>query len=297
MGIDWHGALALKYFMQANNFGKTLTIGRQSIHVSPELLKQLFKLDKASLSKIYDSTVKDNDSYFCENLLYCLGATSMDSIDASEYEGASIIFDLNNEIEKNDYETLIDFGSSEHIFNVAQVFTNYSQLVKEGGNLIHVLPANNYCGHGLYQFSPEFFYSLYSTENGYKDTEIFMVELPDRKQWFKISNPPNGTRMLFDSKHPCYVICFTKKSTSKIREINVQQSDYVYEWNKQEVEDRGNTSRFKVKFMIKKMPILFKACKIITYYPRSGYWWIKIKLKRKQGKKRKAYSLQKLFNL
>jgi hypothetical protein len=124
-----------------------------------------------------------------------------------------------------------------------------------------------------------------------------MVELSDRKQWFKISNPPKGKRILFDSKHPCYVICFTKKSTSEIREINVQQSDYVYEWNKQEVENRRNTKKFKVKLMIKKIPILSKACKIIIYYPRSLFWLIKIKLKRKQEKKRRAYSLQKLFNL
>ena len=239
MGIGWHEALILKYFIQRNNLGKTLTIGRQGIHISPELLKQLFELDQATLNKIYDSTVKVNNSYFCENLLKFLGATSVESIDASEYEGVSIIFDLNNEYnKKNDYETLIDFGSSEHIYNVAQVFKNYSQLVKDGGNLIHSLPANNQCGHGFYQFSPEFFYSLYSTENGYQDTEIFMVEIPNDKQWFKISNPPKGERIVFDSRHPCYVVCFTKKSTSSIRNITVQQSDYVYEWNKQENEDK-----------------------------------------------------------
>jgi hypothetical protein len=297
VGIDWHGALSLKYFIQKNNLGKTLTIGRQGIHIPPKLLKQLFDLDKSTLNEIYDSDIKVNDSYFCENLLKFLGATSVDSIDASEYEGANIIFNLNNEYDKkNDYETLIDFGSSEHIYNVAQVFKNYSQLVKDGGNLIHYLPSNNQCGHGFYQFSPEFFYSLYSTENGYRDTEIFMVEIPNHKQWFKISSPPKGERIVFDSKQPCYVICFTKKFTSNIGEINVQQSYYDYEWNKQEIEDTRNLNKLNVKLIIKKIPILFKLTKIIIHYPRFWFILIKTRLKLKQEKNRRAFSLKDIKN-
>jgi len=276
MGIDYHGAIALKHFTTRNKLGKTLTIGRQAIHVSPKVIKKIFKLNNSSIDKIFTTTQKIGNFYFCEKLLTELGATCVDSLDASNYEGANIILDLNKELKfEKKYNTIIDFGSSEHIFNVAQTFENYSQLLVEGGILIHVLPANNQCGHGFYQFSPEFFYSLYNYKNGYRDTEIFMVEMPNKKFWFKINTPKPGQRIYFESKKPCYVVCFTQKNMNLYIEKDVQQSDYLHEWAVQPQTSQDIIIESKLKSKIRKIPIIFLSIKLIIHFPR--FWLVSVR--------------------
>jgi len=276
MGIDYHGAIALKHFTSKNKFGNTLTIGRQAIHVSPKVIKKIFRLNKASIDRVFTSAQKKSNFYFCEKLLTELGARSVDSLDASDYEGANIILDLNRELKsEKKYNTIIDFGSSEHIYNVAQAFENYSQLLAEGGTLIHVLPANNQCGHGFYQFSPEFFYSLYNNKNGYRDTEIFMVEIPNKKFWFKVNTPKKGQRIFFDSKKPCYVVCFTKKNINFPSEKNIQQSDYLYEWGLEPQANPYVINESKLKSKIRKIPIFFLLIKLIIHFPR--FWLVSVR--------------------
>ena len=52
------------------------------------------------------------------------------------------------------------------IFFISPTNPGAIKLTKIGGMIIHALPANNFCGHGFWQFSPELFYELYSPENG-----------------------------------------------------------------------------------------------------------------------------------
>ena len=268
MGIDHHGALALKYFGSRKEFGEVLMIGRQAIHISRKDLAKIFKLSKASLDKIYAHESQVHYESYSEELFYELGAISVDSLDASNFERASIVFDLNEKYSGvANYDTIIDFGASEHIYNVSQVFDNYSQMLKEGGSLLHVLPSNNMCGHGFYQFSPEFFFSLYSQKNGYVNTEIFMAELSNKKYWYKIKMPNFGARMLFDTKHPAYVICFTQKNRSKNVKY-IQHSDYVYEWSRDRSLVASSPSGHTFKSIVKGIPILFLLLKATVFFPR-----------------------------
>ena len=90
-------------------------------------------------------------------------AKSVSSLDNSSYENADEIIDLNLPINKGykEFDSVIDFGTSEHIFNVSQCLKNISSLCKINGQIIHCLPSNNSCGHGFWQFSPELFFQLY----------------------------------------------------------------------------------------------------------------------------------------
>jgi len=65
----------------------------------------------------------------------------------------------------------------EHVFNASQGLKNVTRLCAPGGQIIHSLPANNFCNHGFWQFSPELFFSLYSDKNGYSETEIFLADV------------------------------------------------------------------------------------------------------------------------
>ena len=66
----------------------------------------------------------------------------------------------------------------EHLFDVKQVLSNYMNLVKIGGSLFICTNANNLCGHGFYQFSPEFFYRVFTEANGFAVESLCLIETP-----------------------------------------------------------------------------------------------------------------------
>lgn len=59
---------------------------------------------------------------------------------------------------------MVDGGALEHTFNVPVALTSYMEMVRVGGRLILVSPANDHFGHGFYQFSAELFYSALPTK-------------------------------------------------------------------------------------------------------------------------------------
>ena len=148
----------------------------------------------------------------------------------------------------------------EHVFNFPQAIKNCSELLKKNGQILHILPANNFSGHGFYQFSPEFYYSVYSEENGFENTEVFLAEYPEDNKhidyWYKTTKPKDGKRIEFYSDCAVGALVITKKKQSKSN-IKVIQSDYV--------EAYKNTRKFveikktnKIKEFLKKINFVKK---------------------------------------
>lgn len=219
MGIDIHALQLLQYNKETNGaLGKTLTLGRQAVLLG---------------SKRARKWAGTGQGAWCEDLLMQhFAASEVDSIDNSAYEGAKIIFDYNYAIPQelcNQYDSVLDFGCSEHIFDVTQVFRNTSGLCKEGGRILHILPADNFCGHGFYQFVPEFFFSIYSKDNGFVETEIYLSELLNHHEWYRVQNPQPGQRINIRSSSEILIIVSTRKVSK--RNIAAQQSDYTHTWN------------------------------------------------------------------
>lgn len=184
------------------DFEQTLTIGRQGLHVAEPSVR-----DALALAPEYK-----NDAYCDQLLLDQFGASKVDSVDFSNYEGASIIYDMNLPVPEHfsdQYDTVIDGGCLEHIFNVPQALLNCSAFCKPGGQILHMLPANNCCGHGFWQFSPELFFSLYSKTNGYSETEVFLADLSKPSKWFRVRPPVCGERVNVHSASEAYVLVRT----------------------------------------------------------------------------------------
>jgi len=224
MGIDTHALNFLRNAKKKKLFGETITIGRQQLDTIEHKVKELVGAK---------STYK-NQAYCEELLTEYFGATKVESIDNSAYEKATHIHNMNEPIPQNlceKFDTVIDAGCLEHIFNVPQALKNCSLLCKRGGQIIHILPANNFCGHGLWQISPELFFSLYSTENGYEETEVFLADLLDRNKWYQVQKPTNGKRLEIMSSNALYVLVRTVLQQTNFTQ-NVQQSDYVHKWNR-----------------------------------------------------------------
>jgi hypothetical protein len=250
MGIDVHALNFLRYVAKKREFGRVATIGRQAVLVS-----------RGERARIMGISKKDADfGRFCEELLKkYFGATEVDSYDYSDYEGATHIVDMGKPIvPEKQYDTIIDCGCAEHIFNVAQALENISCLCTPGGQIIQVLPANNFCGHGFWQFSPELFFSLYSLASGYRETEVFLADLHDEGKWFEVKPPLHGRRAQVRSSSPLHVMCRTVKQGTAFPE-SVQQSDYVHAWNhfvSNSLPAAGFIRRLKRR--IKARPTLFR---------------------------------------
>lgn len=224
MGLDIQNIKLLNHCHQYGDFKDTLTIGRQGIYVNEYQLKYLLEDDSCILGE------------YCENLfMNNYGSTKVDSIDYSDYEKCTIIHDMNNPILDNfqKYNTIFDGGSLEHIFNVNQALKNVSSLCKPGGQIIHSLPANNQCGHGFWQFSPELFLSLYSEKNGYSNTEVYIASVHDYDNIMKVEPGDLTDRIMINIQGPSYVWVRTVLSKNNFNHKNIQQFDYENNyWNK-----------------------------------------------------------------
>ena len=127
-----------------------------------------------------------------EPFLRHLGARQVDSCDASAYEGATRVHDLNQPIPGDwdgTYDAVIDGGTLEHVFNFPTAIENCMRLVKPGGHLLLFTMANNCCGHGFYQFSPELFYAALSEENGFEVESMILHRVGPSARWLEVSDP------------------------------------------------------------------------------------------------------------
>jgi hypothetical protein len=233
MGIDVHALNFIRYAEKQQPLGSAATIGRQGPHISKAKLRSIFPSER-------------NYGPYCEELLIdLLGATKVESFDNSDYEQATHIADMNLPIEcAETYDTVLDAGTLEHIYNSAQALKNVSTMCAEGGQILHILPANNQCGHGFWQFTPELFHSLYSQANGYSETTVFLASFDNEAHWYEVEAPSNGQRIIIQSVGPLYVLCGTKRG-SRVSHDRVQQSDYVYAWDRKDIIQPIDLNLFK----------------------------------------------------
>ena len=209
MALTFHTFKFLEKLKKENHFfGETLSIGR---------LNNLIKKDEFKKLKLDFS-----DDFFADRLL-CnnFEITSLNALDYSSFEDADIIQDLNKpivNIEKK-FDTILDFGTSEHVFDVSQCLKNISNLCKKGGIILHCLPANNNCGHGFWQFSPELFFNIYSQKNGFKETEIILINLFDKKNWYLVNKQKKGDRLELNSSEPLYLLVKSKKVNEILNQL------------------------------------------------------------------------------
>lgn len=236
MGIDAHVLNFLRHERDlGGDFGSVVMLGRQALHLTP-----------AQIDRAFTDVHGRSFGPFSEELLEAgLGASSVDSLDNSDYEGATIVRDLNVPFvdAPGPFDTVLDLGTLEHVFDVPAGLANISSLAVTGGRIVHVLPANQFCGHGFWQFAPELFFSLYDEDHGYSGTEVVVAELLRERHWWRVRRPVDGERVNLRSRRPTYVMCRTVKDRRVVDHREVQQSDYVHAWR----ADRhpGRTSAVK----------------------------------------------------
>jgi len=254
MGIDKDAA---KFLLSARerkvNFQKTLMLGNQLFEVPRsdyKILTDTFKLKDLG-------RVKTSNDFF-----HLLGAEEVSAMDISDYEGATILHDLNQPIGdelKEKFTFVLDGGTLEHVFNFPNALSNAMKMVKVGGHLVIITGGNNFLGHGFYQFSPELFYRALSEENGFAVNRLVAAEV--RGNWYEAADPQQikGRVELINDKQ-VYLMVLAEKRASKPLFVNVpQQSDYVAMWHDTNDAQKNSGSSNKIKNLLKKNEFVYRT--------------------------------------
>lgn len=177
---------------QGAKLDRVITIGRLDALLTPTQMEQEFAAFGEQLQPGEAKTLLHTRDRYCEPILERLGARTVDSLDASAYEDANVIHDLNAPIadeHKGKYSLVIDGGTLEHVFNFPEALKSCMSLAEVGGHVILFLPANNEMGHGFYQFSPDLVFRAFFEENGYLLKGVFIAPIYSNEGWLKVANP------------------------------------------------------------------------------------------------------------
>jgi hypothetical protein len=235
MGVDSQALRFLLLCKGSVSFERVLMLGRQSCPVAhDELRSALFQIAKPG-DDVADVFKSIRDSGFVEPLFHFLGATAIESMDLSSYEGATVLHDLNRPVPdhlKEKFSCVFDAGTLEHIFNFPTAVRNTMEMVAIGAHFVGITPCNNFAGHGFYQFSPELLYRVFSEANGFAVEEMIVCEAWRGAPLYRAVDPDKfGRRVELVNSRPTHIMVRARRTRrADIFQAQPQQSDYTSMW-------------------------------------------------------------------
>jgi hypothetical protein len=73
---------------------------------------------------------------------------------------------------------------------------------------------------------------------------VFLASYDNEAHWYEVEAPSKGQRIIIQSVGPLYVLCRTKRG-SRVSHDCVQQSDYVYAWDRKDIIQPIDLNLFK----------------------------------------------------
>jgi hypothetical protein len=233
VGVD---AAGLRFLLSATAGGvdlsRTLTVGRQQLFLEQTDLERAFADHGRQLARSEAAALMAGDRW-AEPLLARLGAGSVESLDASDYEGATIVADLNRPVGEElegRFTCVFDGGSLEHVFDFPTALRSCMRMVAVGGHVLTVSPFDHYAGHGFYQLGPEVPFRAFAPENGYELERALVSEGPAR--WWELSDPAEvGRRADLPRRRPALLYAQARR-TAPVEPLATapQESDYAAVW-------------------------------------------------------------------
>jgi len=217
------------------SFERMITLGRQRMYAAPATLRRAYAEQRLELSSEDATRLLGDADGFADPLLRALGASTLDALDASPYEGCSIVHDLNAPLPRHlvgAYSAVLDSGTLEHVFDVRTALRNVMELARVGGHVMVISPTNGESGHGFYQFSPEFFFRAFSAENGFALECVLARGQADRAGWYELTDPDRvGRRVTLRGPGSTYLYARARRVADvPILATPPQQSDYMSAW-------------------------------------------------------------------
>lgn len=124
--------------------------------------------DAASIWSYHGLGAVADPMYDSIDLLSRLGVDAT-VIDVARLRGMERIVDLNAPLPEDlrgRFDLVVDTGTCEHCFNVAQAFVNSCQALRAGGLLVHAAPLTR-INHGFWSFNPTVYPDFFE-ENGFE---------------------------------------------------------------------------------------------------------------------------------
>ena len=234
---------SVKLLLWAKNLGvsfeRILTLGRQNLYCSRAKLKCALRdfgipatpeqIDRCFQHEVFHPV-------FADEFLRLLGAQNPVSVDQSDFEGATLLHDLNDPFPEQlhgQFDLVLDGGTLEHIFDYPKALRNCMELVRIGGHLVTITPSSGHTGHGFYQFSPELFFRVFSADNGFALRKIVFFDVRKEESTFYEVNDPYATGQRGELRTGTALLLFVL--AEKIANVPVfanrpQQSDYAADW-------------------------------------------------------------------
>jgi hypothetical protein len=220
------------------DFSSPATLGHLFLFADQVDLAEALAACRGEKSPKVASEIYRDCAGYVDGVLRYLGASHVDSIDASEYEDATVVYDLNVPIPpelEEQYSVVVDGGTLEHVFDFPLAIRNTMRMVRVGGHLILNVPVNNFPGHGFYQVSPELLFRVLSPRFGYRIHDAVVMELyHPRPRWFRVLDPDVvGHRVMFRS-HSRTVMYVLAERIGPVPEFSPPPTQGVYAtaWNR-----------------------------------------------------------------
>jgi len=263
MALDFS---SVKFLFWAKNLGvsfdRTLTLGHQGLSILPKNLNHAarkFGIPAApeQIARCFEHSPMT--AVYSDNFFQFLGAKEIVSVDRSDFEGATLLHDLNKPFPENlraQFDFVFDGGTLEHIFDYPAALTHCLELVKVGGHFVSVTPAFGQMGHGFYQFSPELFFRVFSDENGFTLRKIILFDAAKADaDFFEVKDPAlTGLRTDLAGSRPMQLAVLAKRTAiTPLFRQPPQQSDYAAAWKQHEKsqiqtrDESGLLWRWRVK--------------------------------------------------
>jgi hypothetical protein len=234
----------VKYFCsfdKAKPYGRLLTLSRYATKITTRHFNDVCEAND------WDTRLDTGVLLLDDNALFsAMGFERVDSMDYSEYQGASIIYDLNNPNVPDGYCNLYDFivdaGTMEHIFNLPNALQAIFKMLKPGGTFFFDQPVFYHVNHGFYNVSPCLYYE-YFLQNNWKINgfRLYLCELPDMEPYKCVSSSEQDMRMgqiHIEDNTACLMWGAVTKTENTVCTVIPQQYKYVDLWNESVRRDK-----------------------------------------------------------
>jgi len=246
MAIDYN---AVRFLLWAKNLGatfdRTVTLGHLGFSCSQgRLQRALREFDIRATQVQIDRCCKrePGKAPFAEEFLRLLGAKETISVDRSNFEGATFVHDLNEPFPdqmSGAFNLVLDGGTLEHVFDFPRALRHCMGLVATRGHIVLTTPANQFMGHGFYQFSPELFFRVFCPDNGFALRKIVAYDGSRLDAvFYRVMDPAVvGARVEINSSPPVLLAVLAQRTALvPILRQQPQQSDYFSAWNRSMAE-------------------------------------------------------------
>jgi hypothetical protein len=267
MGLDINMALfMIDACKRGAKLGEFVMLGRQQLNVYPGKMVKVLQKHGFPWERYREEV---GESQYSEPFLRAIGATQPYSMDASNFEGAEFVHDLNTPVPaalRGRFDTVFDGGTLEHVFNFPVGLRNCMEMLRVGGRFFTHTCANNLCGHGFYQLSPELFYRAFSAENGFEVERVVLHRIGPYNRWYEVPDPNSiRSRIELLSFTPIQMMVQARKIAAVEPFAKApQQSDYTVLW--QEIAKGGSASaNGSGKHLQRSFPGLARLLNVLRY--------------------------------